>query len=168
MNFKTMPELGWEYGYPIMLLCAVTTVTFEDKGGKEEVFIHAERDMKTRIRYKESHHVGSDQEIMIGHDRSELVENNEKVRVKNNRQVKIDNNDKLVVGNELYIEAGTKITMKVGASTITMDTVSIEIKSPMITVEASATAKLTSPLTTALMLTPTGASARPRGCGSPR
>lgn len=121
---------------------------FEDKGGKEEVFIHAERDMKTRIRYKESHHVGCDQEILVRHDRSEKVENNEKVQVDNNREHKIGNNDKLVVGNTLYIEAGTKITLKVGASTIKMDPSSIEIKSPMITITADGTAKLSSPMTT--------------------
>ena len=76
---------------------------FEDKGGKEEVFIHAERDLKTRVRYKESHHVGCDQEIMIGHDRTEEVEHDEQVRVKNNRDHTIDNNDTLTVGNDLKI-----------------------------------------------------------------
>ena len=121
---------------------------FEDKGGKEEVFIHAERDMKTRIRYKESHHVGCDQEIKVRHDRSEKVEHNEKVEIDNDRDHKIGNNDKLVVGNTLYIEAGSKITLKVGASTIKMDSYSIEIKSPTITITADGTAKLTSPMTT--------------------
>lgn len=121
---------------------------FEDKGGHEEVYIHAERDMKTRIRHNETHHVGCDQEINIGHDRSEKVEHDEKLEIGNNRDHKVDNNDKLVVGNELYIEAGTKITIKVGASSITMDPASIKLESPMITVQASATAKLTSPLTT--------------------
>jgi type VI secretion system secreted protein VgrG len=129
---------------------------FEDKGGKEEVFIHAERDLKTRVRYKESHNVGCDQEIMIGHDRTEEVENNEQVRVKNNRDHTVDNNDSLTVGNNLKIlvenkmevEAITSITLKVGASTIKMDPSSIEIKSPMITITADATAKLSSPLTT--------------------
>jgi type VI secretion system secreted protein VgrG len=121
---------------------------FEDKGGHEEVFLHAERDMKTRIRYKESHHVGCDQEIKVRHDRNELVEHDEKVEVKNNREHDIDNNDTLKVGNELYIEAVAKITMKVGASSIVMDPGSIEIKSPMITIEGNALAELKSPLTT--------------------
>jgi type VI secretion system secreted protein VgrG len=129
---------------------------FEDKGGKEEVFLHAERDMKTRIRYKESHHVGCDQEIDIGHDRSEHVEQNEKVVIGKNRKVEIGNDDSLKVtnnikvrsGNKIDIKAATKITLTVGASKITMDPSSIKIESPMITVQADATAKLTSPLTT--------------------
>lgn len=121
---------------------------FEDKGGKEEVFIHAERDMKTRIRYKESHHVGCDQEIMIGHDRKESVEHDEEVEIKNDRKHTVDMDDKLKVGNTLEIEAGTKITIKVGASSITMDPSSIDIKSPMITITADATAKLSAPMTT--------------------
>lgn len=109
---------------------------FEDKGGEEEVFIHAERDMKTRIRYKESHDVGCDQEIMIGHDRKETVENNEKVEVKNNREHDIDNDDTLKVGSDLYIEAGSSITLKVGQSSIKMDPTSISIKSTLISVSA--------------------------------
>ena len=140
---------------------------FEDKGGKEEVFLHAERDMKTRIRYKESHHVGCDQEIDIGHDRSEHVEQNEKVVIGKNRKVEIGNDDSLKVtnnikvrsGNKIDIKAATKITLTVGASKITIDPSSIKIESPMITVQANATAKVTSPLTTVEgtgMLTLTG------------
>jgi len=134
----------------------VNELRFEDKGGKEEVFLHAERDMKTRIRYKETHHVGCDQEIMIGHDRTEKVEHDETVEVGNNRKVKIDANDKLDVaqslkvkaGTTIDIEANTSITLKVGASTIKMDPASIKLESPQITVTGNATAKLTSPLST--------------------
>lgn len=132
---------------------------FEDKGGHEEVFVHAERDMKTRIRYKESHDVGCDQEIMIGHDRTEKVVNNEEVKIGNNRKVRVDNDDSLDVGNELTITAMSKITIKVGASSIVMDPGSIKIESPMITIQADGTAKLTSPMTTVEgtgMLTLTG------------
>jgi type VI secretion system secreted protein VgrG len=104
--------------------------------------------MKTRIRYKESHDVGCDQEIMIGHDRNEKVVNDEQVKIGNNRKVRVDNNDSLDVGNELTITAMSKITIKCGASSIVMDPGSIEVKSPMITISADATAKLSSPMTT--------------------
>ena len=46
-------------------------IRFEDKGGEEEIYVHAERDMNTRIRFKETHHVGCDQTIDIGNDRTE-------------------------------------------------------------------------------------------------
>ena len=55
---------------------------------------------------------------------------------KNYRNTKIDNNDKLEVGNELFIKAGSKITLTVGKSTITMDQMSIKIESPNIEINA--------------------------------
>lgn len=129
---------------------------FEDKGGKEEIFLHAERDMKTRIRHQESHHVGCDQEIDIGHDRQETVGNDEKVTITKNREVSIGTNDELTVGSSLKIkagttieiEAGTSITLKVGGSTVKMDPTTIKLESPMIQVTAQATLDAKSPLTT--------------------
>jgi hypothetical protein len=134
----------------------VKELSCEDKGGTERAFLHAEREMKTRIRYKDTHHVRYDQGIMIGHGRTEKVEHDETVEVGNNRKVKIDANDKLDVaqslkvkaGTTIDIEANTSITLKVGASTIKMDPASIKLESPQITVTGNATAKLTSPLST--------------------
>ena len=137
---------------------------FEDKGGKEEVFLHAERDMKTRIRHKESHHVGADQQIMVGHDRQEEVGNNEKVEIGanqseeigKNRKVKVGRNDELRVGGKLKIkagttieiEAGTSITLKVGSTTVKLDPTSIKLVTTMLKGTGRATADLKSPMTT--------------------
>ena len=129
---------------------------FEDKGAHEEVFLHAERDMKTRIRRNESHHVGCDQEILVRHDRNEHVEGNEQVKVDKSRKVKIGIDDTLDVGNALKIKAGTtidieagvKITLKVGMSKITMDPVSIKIESMLIDAKADAVANIKSLMTT--------------------
>lgn len=124
---------------------------FEDKVGEEEVFLHAERDMKTRVRYKESHHVGLDQEIKIGQDRVEYVKRDDSVKIDGSRNVKIKESDKLDVKKEIKIDSGSeititalsKITLKVGSSTITLEQQGIKIdapgtldaKSPMTTVK---------------------------------
>lgn len=139
-------------------------VRFEDKSGKEELFIHAQKDMNVRVRDLESHHVGRDQDIMIGHDRQELVENDEKVKiggnqseqVVKNRKVKIGGNDELVIagklkvkaGTTIEIEAGTSITLKVGSTVVKLDPTSIKLDSTMITVTGKATAEIKSPMTT--------------------
>lgn len=123
---------------------------FEDAPGKEELFIHAERDMNTRIRYNESHHVGKDVEIKIGGDRKEEVLGTETVDIKKDRKVTIDANDTLKVtnkivieaGTEIEIKAGTKITLKVGDSTITIDPVNIKAATTLLDMQASGTAKL--------------------------
>jgi len=129
---------------------------FDDKGGEEEVFLHAERDMKIRVRHKESHHIGLDQEIKIGQDRSEYVKRNEKVGIDGGRKVDIKESDTLnVVGSikvnsqaEISIEAVSKITLKVGESKITIDGTSIKIESAMIQMEGQATVDVKSPMTT--------------------
>ena len=124
---------------------------FEDKNGEEEVFLHAERDMNTRVRFKETHHVGLDQEVKIGQDRTEKVKRNEtveigkarKVAVKDTDELKVDKSIKVDSGTEITITANTKITLKVGGSSIVIDqggiklvgTGMLEAKSPMTTVK---------------------------------
>lgn len=137
---------------------------FEDKGGSEEVFLHAERDMKTRVRHKETHHVGLDQEIMIGHDRKEEVVNNETIKIGGgqeeeivkDRKVTINGNDDLIikgklvvdVGTTIEIKANTSITLKVGQTTVKLDPTSIKLESTIINAEAKAMATVKSPMTT--------------------
>ncbi len=101
---------------------------FEDKGGKEEVFLHAERDMNLRVRHKESHHIGLDQEIQIG----------------GSRKTKIDKTDKLDVGQSITIDAGTtiaiqapaSITLTCGESEIKLEPMKITIKTVMLETQA--------------------------------
>ncbi len=111
---------------------------FEDKTNKEEVFLHAQRDMNTRIRYKESHHVGLDQEIKVGQDRKETLKRNDTVDIGGGRKVTIKEDDKLDVKKNITIDAGSeitmtatsKITLKVGGSKITIDPAGIKIEAP--------------------------------------
>lgn len=128
---------------------------FEDKGGSEEVFIHAERDMNSRIRHCETHHVGLDQSSKIGQNRTEDVGSNEKITVGQNREVKIGTDDKLNVGQKLVIEAGTeieikagqKITLVVGGSKIVLEPAKIAQTTVKVDIEGSAAAKLSGALT---------------------
>ena len=139
-------------------------IRFEDKGGKEEIYLHAERDMNTRIRLNETHHVGADQTIEVGHDRNKIVYNDEIVSIARDRnasvgrdqETTIAQNDtlnvgtklKIVAGQEIEIEAGMKITLKVGASKITMDPMSIKIESLAIENKADMTLDLKGTFTT--------------------
>lgn len=124
---------------------------FEDKSGEEEIFVHAERDMNVRVRFKESRAVGLDQEIKIGQDRSEYVKRNEEVKIDGGRKVAIKETDTLDVKKKIIVDSGTeiaitaksRITLTVGQSSITIDPSGIkisapgmaEIKSPMTTVK---------------------------------
>jgi type VI secretion system secreted protein VgrG len=63
---------------------------FEDELGREEVFIHAERDQNNVVKHDET--------TEVGHDRKETVGNDEQVRVGNDQSVQIGNNRALVIG----------------------------------------------------------------------
>ena len=131
---------------------------FEDKTGEEEVFIHAEKDMNTRIRNCETHNVGKNTDILIGKNRTEEVKKNETitiggarkedvagtedVTVTGDRTVKIKSNDKLEVTQDrsvkamnIKLEAGMSIKLICGASTIELGPASIKIKSPMLEID---------------------------------
>jgi type VI secretion system secreted protein VgrG len=52
-------------------------IGFEDKGGKEEIFVHAQRDMKTWIRHDQSLKVGHNVAVRVGYNRETTVKNDE-------------------------------------------------------------------------------------------
>ena len=143
---------------------------FEDKGGHEEVFLHAERDMNTRIRFQQTHHVGQNQEEKVGHDRTAKVGRDETTtigrdqklevgrdqneEIKNNRTIKVDKNDdlhvlmsqKIKVDQEITIEAGKQITFKVGQSTVVMNDEGITIKGMTLKTDAQMQSSLHAPM----------------------
>jgi type VI secretion system secreted protein VgrG len=136
----------------------------DDKGGEEEIFTYAQRDMNTRVRHDQTNHVGRNQEIKVGYDRTIFVKNNETTDIKEHRKTTIGKTDTLEiekmlttkvtngdeernisgkqtidVGGEITITAGTKITLKVGSSTVVIDQTSVKIDATML--EFTATTK---------------------------
>lgn len=146
-------------------------IRFEDKTGEEELLIHAEKDMNIRVRDKETHRIGHDQEfevkvnrkkiigkdetVEIGANRKEDVKGTETVTVVGKREVTIQSSDKLDVtdkitinsGSEINITAASKIILTCGASTITLDPSSITIETIQLNMKGSAKAKLSAPMT---------------------
>ena len=128
---------------------------FEDKAGEEEVFIHAQRDMKVRVRHCETHHVGKDSEVKVFKNRTKFVGVDEKHEIKGkqteeitgNREVTVKSSDKLDVTQKIEITAGQEIVLKVGTSTIKLTSSGIEIKGMKIDIDA--TGQLTAKGTTA-------------------
>jgi type VI secretion system secreted protein VgrG len=109
-------------------------IRFEDKGGQEELFVHAERDMNTRVRFQETHHVGQDRAAIVGRDEKKEVRGHQKLHVVKTRDALVDQSDHLEVGTTLLIEAGTSITLKVKNSSIVIDASGITIHAPAVIV----------------------------------
>jgi len=139
---------------------------FEDKGGKEEVFLHAERDMNVRVRFEETHHVGAARHTKVGWDRTDEVGRDETREVKRNQKLTVTGNQteeikakrditvtdtdtlkvtasqKIDVSQTIKITSGTGITLTCGASKVEILPGSVKITSPMVTTEASGVNKV--------------------------
>ena len=130
-------------------------IRFEDKGGAEEIYVHAERDMNTRIRLAETHHVGQDQTVNVGHDRTRGVVNDETVEIGNNqnltivaqRHSKVGKDDIIDVTQSFKLTANTSIVLQVGNSKIEMKPGSISMTSPVIEVNGNSSVTMNSPET---------------------
>ncbi|WP_156958996.1 type VI secretion system tip protein TssI/VgrG [Labrenzia sp. DG1229] len=98
-------------------------MVMDDSKGQEKIGVHAQKDMET------------------------VVENNDDLHVKNDRTTKIDMNRTEEVGINVTedigatwkVKAGAMIEFKCGASKITMTPAMIQIKSPVIQIQADAT-----------------------------
>ena len=94
---------------------------FEDKKGEEEVWLHAEKDMRTEVENNESH--------MVDVDRNKTVGGNEDAHIVGNRTHKVDKDEEITVqqdqttnvGLNLTLTAGETITLQCGESSIVLD-----------------------------------------------
>ncbi len=102
---------------------------FEDKKGKEQVLLHAEKNLSTSVENDESRSVGHDRSTTIGHDdslhvqhdetinvdndRREVVGGNETVQIRGNRSHVVGKDDSLVVsggvGRKVLVEKGDDV-----------------------------------------------------------
>ena len=104
---------------------------FEDKIGKEQFFVQAEKDMIALIKHDETRTVGHDQTLEVGHDRHTTVKHDETHEVRHDRATTIKNDEVRVVTNNqtLTIEKGTQqVTIQEGAQIINVKG-AIDIKS---------------------------------------
>ena len=118
---------------------------FDDKTGHEEVYVHAQRNMNTRIRRDETRYLGNDQDISIGKNRTMQIYANDTLTIGGNRETKITGNRKTVIDGtdalhaygKILIESDVEIELKVGGSTIVMTPGEISISSDNIFTKAS-------------------------------
>ncbi|WP_419809591.1 type VI secretion system Vgr family protein [Sphingomonas sp.] len=130
---------------------------FEDKSGKEEVFLHAEKDMNLRTRNDQTNHVAHnqydkvfwDRDAYVGRDETTTIKRHQTLTIKEGNQtetiemgnrevtIKMGNDTETVsMGNisvkasmgKIEMEALQSITLKVGGSSVVIDQVGVTIK----------------------------------------
>ena len=92
---------------------AANEIRMEDATGAEEFFLHAEKDMNTRVRNIETHRVGKDQAIRIGKNRDKSIGESETVEVGKNRTEEVKGDEKIKIG-------GNRVEEVKGDETITI------------------------------------------------
>ena len=132
---------------------------FEDKGGDEEVFLHAQRLFNSWIRLDETRKTGRDTKVRVGRNRDVAIKKNETVTIETgdetrsikagSRKTEIEKADTItlktgdyslkVSSGQATIEAMQKITLKVGDNSITISQQGIEMKGLMIKATADTT-----------------------------
>lgn len=130
-------------------------IRFEDKKGEEELYIHAEKNLKAFIENDQSITVGHDETVEIKNDRKAKVGNDESVEIVKNQSTTIGENESRSVGKDLTLavagkqdidvgkvftlNAADEITLKTGQSKIVMKkNGDIEISGMNIKIKATA------------------------------
>jgi type VI secretion system secreted protein VgrG len=89
-------------------------LTFEDAAGAEEVFVHAQRDMNTKVRRNQSTSVGNDQSNTVGNDqaitvrndRELTVEGHEKHAVSKDRMRRVEGTEEIIIHGSQNVHIG--------------------------------------------------------------
>ncbi|GJB80464.1 hypothetical protein KAM380_049290 [Aeromonas caviae] len=93
---------------------------FEDELGKEEVFIHAQKDQNTQVNNNQSLTVGVDRTQSIGQDESVAIGRNRLRVVKANDTLKVGGGKNDLIAGDYEIEAGNTLRLKCGKTLIEM------------------------------------------------
>ena len=93
---------------------------FEDELGKEEVFIHAQKDQNTQVNNNQSLTVGVDRTQKIGQDESIAIGRNRLRAVKANDTLKVGGGKNDLIAGDYEVEAGNTIRLKCGKTLIEM------------------------------------------------
>lgn len=118
---------------------------FEDQAGKEEIFLHAQKDMNQLVENDHKSHIKHDCHLDIGNERKIHIQANDNLTVEGeyrqhttgkhtlstddglhlkqgaDMQVEAGKEIHLKAGNKLILEAGNELTLKVGGSFIKID-----------------------------------------------
>jgi type VI secretion system secreted protein VgrG len=99
---------------------------FEDSKGKEQIFIHGQRNQDIRIKNDLFEWIGNETHLVVKKDQFELIEGDKHQGVKGDHNEKVDGTVSLKVGidheekvgSKYALEAGTEIHLKSGANLV--------------------------------------------------
>lgn len=113
-------------------------IRFEDKKGKEQFFVHAERDMDVRVKKEMREYIGQSRHLIVDKDMKETITNDRHVHVKGKLNEKVDADTSLTVGTSLQqkvgtlwaVDSGQEIHLKAGMKVVIEAGLELTIKGP--------------------------------------
>jgi len=139
-------------------------IRFEDKKGKEQIFIHAERNKDIRIKNDLFETIGGETHLIVEKDQLEQIKGDKHQHVKGDLNEKVDGTKSLTAGQNLeekvsqnfaldagteihlkagmnlVIESGTMLTLKVGGNFINMNPAGVFISGTMVMINSGGSA----------------------------
>lgn len=88
---------------------------FEDQAGKEEIYLHAQKDWTIRVENDKNQSIGHDESLNVGNDRKKTVGHDEIQTVGNDRTRTVGHDEALTIGNNRNKTVGVNETISVGA-----------------------------------------------------
>ena len=130
-NADSMPPYGLPANKTRMTIKSKThkgvgsnEMRFDDDNGKEEIYIHAQKDQNnvvendetTHVKHDRTEHVDNNETITIGVDRTESVGNNETIAIGVNRSETVGNNETIAIGVNRDETVGSNESVSIGSN----------------------------------------------------
>ena len=110
---------------------------FEDKKGEEEIYLHAEKDWKTKVEHDKTQEIDHDETLTVQNNRTTTVMMDHSETVSKNQTVSIGVNQSTTVGVSITVNAGATITITAGATTTINSGAPVTINAPLIMLNAA-------------------------------
>jgi type VI secretion system secreted protein VgrG len=89
-------------------------LAFEDSKGNEEVYLHAQKDLRVAVENDAGHSVGHDETRTVANDRTRAVGHNETLSIGKDLTSTVGNNQNETVGNDKSVAVGKNESLTVG------------------------------------------------------
>ncbi len=91
---------------------------FEDAKGREELYLHAQKDLKIAVENDKLQTIGHDESLEVVHDRVKLVKHDEREEIKHDRTIKVgnDHTEEIAADMQLTVGANLSTTVRGGQS----------------------------------------------------
>ncbi|MDC0721704.1 type VI secretion system Vgr family protein [Nannocystis bainbridge] len=87
---------------------------FEDAKGREEIYLHGQKDWNIVVEHDKSQQIGHDVALQVGHDRSEVIGGDHEESIAKDKRVRVGNDHTEAIGRTMNLSVGANLIESVG------------------------------------------------------